>query len=62
MTKGRGSRVVSFEPLKTMTSHTIADVFQVHLKGYSHALNRKKRFQRLRPKKGASFFDGAYMH
>ncbi len=26
-----------------MISHTIADVFQVHLKGFSQALNRKKR-------------------
>jgi hypothetical protein len=40
-----------------LTSYTIANIFFVHLKGYSHALNLKNRFQRLGPKKGGVFFD-----
>ncbi len=62
MTKGRGSRVVSFEPLKTMTLHTIADVFQVHLKGYSQASKSKKPVSAFKAKKGGVCFEGAYMH
>jgi hypothetical protein len=34
-----------------MTSHTIADAFLTHLKGYSFDLNRKKRFSAFSAKK-----------
>ncbi len=54
--------MVSFESLKTITLHTIADVFQVHLKGYSHALNRKKPVSAFKAKKGGVCFEGAYIH
>ncbi len=37
-----------------LTSHTIADVFQIHLKGSSHVLNCKKPVSAFRAKKGAS--------
>jgi hypothetical protein len=39
-----------------MTSHTIADSFLVHLKGYSFVLNRKKLITALRAKKTWSPF------
>ncbi len=39
-----------------MTFHTIADVFSVHLKGYSFALNRKKPFSAFGPKKRGVLF------
>ncbi len=38
------------------TSYTIADVFQIHLKGYFFALNFKKPFQCLGQKNVESFF------
>ncbi len=48
-------------PIRTiMISHTIADVFWVHLKGYSQALNRKKRVSAFRAKKEGICFEVAY--
>jgi hypothetical protein len=38
-----------------MTSHTSADVFHIHLKGYSRAFHRKQWIHRLGSKKGALF-------
>jgi hypothetical protein len=41
-----------------MASHTIADVFQIHLKGYSCALNHKKPVLAFKAKKGPSVLRG----
>jgi hypothetical protein len=43
-----------------MNLHTIANVFLDTLKGYSNALNRKKRFPRLVSKKEGVCFEVAY--
>jgi hypothetical protein len=43
-----------------MTLHTIAYVFKIHLKGYSHTLNRKNWFLAFSAKKGGVCFEVAY--
>jgi hypothetical protein len=52
--KWQGRRGVSGTNRTVLTLHTIADVFQIHLKGSSHVLNCKKSVSAFRAKKGAS--------
>ncbi len=55
-----GSKLVSFEPLLLRIQSPM--LFRLHIKGYSHALNRKNRFQRLGPRKGATVLRRACRH
>ncbi len=45
-----------------ITSHIITDVFKIHLKRYSHALNRKKPVSAFRVKKSGRLFGGGLKH
>ncbi len=50
--KWSGRRCVSGMNWTVMTLHTIADFLDIHLKGYSRALNRTKPVSEFRAKKG----------